>query len=191
MDPNELNDNELIRKISQRDLTAFQELVERHKTFVYNTCYKLIGNDQQAEEAAQDVFFQIYRSAGSFRHQSKVSTWIYRIAINRSLNIIRKNKKMRWIKSLTDMEVEASKGEEPGKILEQKELKYLLKIAVDSLPEKQRTVFILNKYENLTSSEIAEILGIPKNTVDVRIHRAKINLQKKLASSIRKNPEAL
>ena len=188
---NELDDDELIRKISSKDLIAFQQLVERHKVFIYNTCYNLIGNDQQAEETAQDVFLQVYKSAGSFLHKSKVSTWIYRIAVNRSLNIIRHNKRSRWIKSLTGMETEASGGEDPDKQLEKKEMIELLKAAVDSLPEKQRVAFILNKYENLAPKEIGEILGIYTNSVEVRIHRAKINLQKKLVSLLKNKPEKL
>jgi RNA polymerase sigma-70 factor (ECF subfamily) len=179
---NELDDDELIRKISQKDLIAFQQLVERHKLFVYSTCYNFIGSHQQAEETAQDVFLRVYKSAGTFRHQSKVSTWIYRIAVNRSLNVIRRNRKFHWITSLTSEDIEASAEEEPDKLLEKKELKDFLKAAVNSLPEKQRTVFILNKYENLSPNAIAEILNISTNTVEVRIHRAKINLQKKLAS---------
>jgi RNA polymerase sigma-70 factor (ECF subfamily) len=181
VDEYELNDDELIRKISSKDLIALQRLVERHKVFVYNTCYNLIGDHQQAEETAQDVFLRVYKSAGAFRYKSKVSTWIYRIAVNRSLNVIRQNKRSRWLKSLTELETEAPEGEEPDKLLEKKELKSLLRDAVDSLPEKQRTVFILNKYENLSSREIADILGISTNSVEVRIHRAKINLQKKLS----------
>ena len=182
MDEYELDDDDLIQKISERDLTAFQKLVEHHKAFVYNTCYNFIGNHQQAEETAQDVFLQIYKSASAFRHQSKVSTWLYRIAVNRSLNVIRRNKRSRWIKSLTTEEIEEARGKEPDKLLEKKEMKDLLKAAVDSLPEKQRVVFILNKYENLSPGEIAEILDISTNSVEVRIHRAKINLQKKLSS---------
>ena len=182
MAANKLDDDELIQRISRKDLIAFQELVERYKSFVFNTCYNLIGSYQQAEEAAQDVFFQIYKSAGAFRHQSKMSTWIYRIAVNQSLNAIRSNKRSRWIKSLTTLETKESSGKEPDKLLEKKELKDLLRDAVDSLPEKQRTAFILNTYENLSPSAIAEILGISSNSVEVRIHRAKKNLQKKLAS---------
>lgn len=182
MGVNELDDDDLIRKVASNDPIAFRQLVDRHKIFVYNTCFSLIGNPQQAEETAQDVFFQVYKSAGTFRHQSKVSTWIYRIAVNRSLNVIRQNKKIRWTKSLTILEIEEGGGKEPDRLLEKKELKDFLKAAVDSLPEKQRTVFILNKYENLSPRAIAEILGISTNTVEVRIHRAKIKLQKKLAS---------
>ena len=182
MDEYELDYDDLIQKISEKDLPAFQKLVEHQKAFVYNTCYNLIGNHQQAEETAQDVFLQVYKFASAFRHQSKVSTWLYSIAVNRSLNVIRRNRRSRWIKSLTAEEIEESRGKEPDKLLEKKEMKALLKAAVDSLPEKQRTVFILNKYENLSAKEIGEILGISSNSVEVRIHRAKINLQKKLSS---------
>lgn len=182
MDEHELSDDELILKISLKDGDAFRQLVERHKGLVYSTCFSLTGNDQQAEEAAQDVFLQVYRSAGKFRHRSKVSTWIYRIAVNRSLNIIRREKRQGWIKSLTSQEVQDPGSGEPDKRLEKKELSSLLDTAVDSLPEKQRTAFILNKYEGLSPNTIAEILGVSANSVEVRLHRAKINLQKKLAS---------
>lgn len=182
MGTHKLEDDELIRKISNKDLLAFKQLVERHKILVYNTCYNILGDHHQAEEAAQDVFLQVYKSAGSFRHKSKVSTWIYRIAVNRSLNIIRHNKRFRWIKSLSTLEKEEIGGEEPDTLLERKEIKSLLKSVVDSLPEKQRVAFILNKYENLSPSAIAEILGISTNSVEVRIHRAKASIQKKLAS---------
>ena len=179
---NEWDDDELIRRISSKDANAFKQLVERHKVFVYNICYNLIGNFQQAEETAQDVFFQVYRSAGSFRFKSKVTTWIYRMAVHRSLNVIRHNKRFQRIKNLSDLEEDESMRDEPSILMEKKELKALLKAAVDSLPEKLRTVFILNKYENLSSREIGEILGISVNSVEVRIHRAKTSLQKKLAS---------
>jgi RNA polymerase sigma-70 factor (ECF subfamily) len=179
---NEQDDDELIRKISRKDLTAFQKLVKRHESSILNTCLNLIGNCQQAEEAAQDVFFEVYRSAAAFRHQSKVSTWIYRIAVNRSLNVIRSNKRLRWIKSLTTLEIKEFGAQQPDRLLEKKELKHLLRTAVDSLPEKQRTAFVLNKYEHLSPNEIAEILGLSTNSVEVRIHRAKKSLQKKLAS---------
>lgn len=182
MDEHDRDDDELIRKISQKEGNAFRQLVERHQSLVYNTCRNLIGNDQQAEETAQDVFLQVYRSAGSFRHRSKVSTWIYRIAVNRSLNVIRQNKRSGWIKKLATLELQDPDSAEPDKQLEKKELSDLLKKAVDSLPEKQRTAFILNKYEGLAPQAIAEILGVSANSVEVSLHRAKTNLQKKLAS---------
>jgi RNA polymerase sigma-70 factor (ECF subfamily) len=178
----ELDDDDLIQKIAERDLDAFRKLVERHKAFVYTTCCHLIGNHQQAEEASQDVFFQIYRSASAFRHRSKVSTWLYRISVNRSLNVIRRNKRSRWIKSLSGEETAGIPGEEPVDRLERKEMRDIIQTAVDSLPEKQRTAFVLNKYEGLSPKEIAEVLGISTNAVEARLHRAKLNLQKRLSS---------
>jgi RNA polymerase sigma-70 factor (ECF subfamily) len=184
VDENELDDDDLIQRIAERDLDAFKKLVERHKIFVTNTCYNLIGNHQQTEETAQDVFLQVYRSASSFRRQSKVSTWLYRIAVNRSLNVIRQNKRSRWIQSKASKEIAGIPDNDPDHQLERNQMKVLLKKAVNSLPEKQKTVFILNKYEGLPPKEIAEILGISANSVEVRIHRAKRNLQKKLSSLI-------
>lgn len=198
MSNKKFDDEAVIRQISIEDLTAFKELVDRYQTSVYNTCYSILGDYHQAEEAAQDTFFQVYRSAGSFRGESKVTTWIYRIAVNQSLNLIRKNKKFRWVKSLNSLwheEIEeeeiqfASSPDEPDKLLEEKEKKGIIESALASLPEKQRVAFILSKYENLASREISEILGISINSVDARIHRAKLRLQKRMVAILKKNSE--
>ena len=198
MGTNQTEDDVLLRRISDKDVDAFKEIVDRYQNSVYNICLSLIGDHLQAEEAAQDTFYQIYKSAGSFRGESKFSTWVYRIAVNRSLNLIHKNKKYRWLKSLDSLWNEqireegmpiASSTDEPDKILEEKEKKSLIERAVASLPEKQRVAFVLNKYENLTSKEISEVLGISINSVEARIHRAKLRLQKKLVSILKKNIE--
>ncbi len=196
MDELKLEDDELIRRISERDLSAFKQLVERYKTLIYNTCYSLLGDFHLAEDATQDVFLQIYRSAGSFRGESQVFTWIYRIAVNRSLNIIRHNKRFRWIKSLSSPGREkdgkeipiSSRQEEPDKVYEDKESKALLADAIHSLPERQRVAFMLHKYENLTYKDISEILSVSINSVEARIHRAKVTLQKRLVAHLIKIP---
>jgi len=193
-----LYDETLIRRISGKDVAAFKELVERYQTSIYSTCLSLIGDYHQAEEAAQDTFFQIYRTAGSFRGESKVSTWIYRIAVNRSLNLIRKNTRSRWVRSLSlgwrdeikDVQIfQGSSPEEPEKQLEEKEKRRFIESALASLPDKQRVAFVLSKYENLTSREISEILGTSVNSVDARIHRAKRSLQKRVLAVLKKNSE--
>ena len=198
MGTNQSNDEVLTRRISDKDVEAFREIVDRYQNSVYNICLSLIGDHHQAEEAAQDTFYQIYRSAGTFRGESRFSTWIYRIAVNRSLNLIHKNKKHRWLKSLDSLwneQIEekripyAPSPDEPGKILEEKERKNLIERAVASLPEKQRVAFVLNKYENLTSKEISEVLGISIHSVEARIHRAKLRLQKKLVKDFKKSSD--
>lgn len=191
----EPGDFELIRKIAQKDLSAFRELFVRYQTRIYNTCYSLLADHHQAEDATQDVFLQVYKSAKSFRGESQVSSWIYRITVNRALNIIRHNRRSRWMKDSNPPWQERGQrrspilscGEEPDSILEAKEIKALLRETVDSLPKKQRVTFILHKHENLTSREISEILGVSINAVEARIHRAKAAIQKRFLSQLKKN----
>jgi RNA polymerase sigma-70 factor (ECF subfamily) len=184
-----MNDEELIQKIIEKDHLAFKSLVDRHQRLVINTCYHLIGNKQDAEDVAQEVFFRVYQSAKEFRQEAKISTWLYRIAVNRSLNFIRDKKRSGWLRSLSSLlegerqrvaEVPASNSDRPDVELEQKERSVIVQKAIDSLPEKQRAAFVLHKYEGLSYQEIAEILHRSLSSVESLIHRAKLNLQKKL-----------
>lgn len=191
-----IDDDELIQRISEKEQTAFDQLVKRYQSMVLNICYGLLGDYHQAEETAQDVFVQIYQKAFSFRHESKVSTWIYRIAVNLSLNSIRRDKRLRWIKNigfspLDESQVEKipfnSKQNGPIELLERKEFRQILQKAVESLPEKQKTAFILNQFEGFSAEEISKILKVSINNVEVRIHRAKRKLQSILTDQIKKN----
>ena len=182
-------DRELIQKIAAKDHSAFKALVDRHQVLVINTCYNLLGNRQDAEDVAQEVFFQVYKSAKNFRLEAKLSTWLYRIAVNRSLNFVRDNKRSRWLKSLTSLleddreqvtELPASDSDRPDVALEKKERNAKIQKAIDSLSERQRTAFVLHKYEGLSYGEIAEIMQRSLSSVESLIHRAKSNLQKKL-----------
>ncbi len=184
-----MNDRELIEKIAAKDHSAFKALVDRYQALVINTCYNLLGNRQDAEDIAQEVFFQVYKSAEKFRQEAKISTWLYRIAVNRSLNFVRDNKQFRWLKSLSSLsendrevvtEVLASNSDRPDVALEKKERNAKVQKAIDSLPEKQRVAFVLHKYEGLSYEEIAEILQRSLSSVESLIHRAKSNLQRKL-----------
>ena len=96
-----MDEQELIKKIAQKDHLAFKWFVERYQSLVLNTCFNIIRNRQDAEDIAQDVFLQVYKFAANFRQESKITTWLYRIAINRSLNFKRGNKKFSWLISLT------------------------------------------------------------------------------------------
>ena len=191
-----IDDDELIQRIYKKDQKAFEQLVKRYQSMILNICYGLLGDYHQAEETAQDVFVQIYKKAGSFRHESKVSTWIYRIAVNLSLNSIRRDKRLRWIKNIDFSHLDESQAEkipiggwlnEPAALLEQKESKRILRSAVDHLPHKLKTAFVLNQFEGLSAEEISKILKVPLNTIEVRIHRAKRKLQSILIEQIKKN----
>jgi RNA polymerase sigma-70 factor (ECF subfamily) len=184
-----MTDEELVRKIIDGDHLAFKRLVDRYQHLVINTCYNLIGDRQDAEDVAQEVFFQVYKSARKFRQEAKLSTWLYRIAVNRSLNFIRDNKRFRWLESLSSLlegegkrasDVPTSDSDRPDIALEKKERDAAVQRAVDSLPAKQRAAFVLHKYEGLSYQEIAEILERSLSSVESLIHRAKSNLQTKL-----------
>ena len=184
-----MTDQELILKISHKDHPALKELVDQYQGSVLNTCYNLIGNRQDAEDVTQEVFFQIYKSISRFRRESKLSTWIYRIAVNRSLNFIRDQKRFRWIKSISSLleeenrivtDVSAPDSMRPDVTLAHKEQELMIRKAIDSLPGKQKAAFVLHAYETLSYKEISEIMDCSHSSVESLIHRAKLNLQSKL-----------
>jgi RNA polymerase sigma-70 factor (ECF subfamily) len=193
-----MDDKELIRKIAEKDHLAFKSLIDRYQTLVLNTCFNFLSHRQNAEDVAQEVFLQVYRSAGKFRHQCLVSTWVYRITVNRCLNFIRDNRRFRWLDSLSRaLESEhrrgqalwASDADDPESALRENETRALIQKAIASLPEKQKTMFILNKYEGRSYQEIAEILDVSPSSVEAGLHRAKGNLQKSLALHFKKIEE--
>lgn len=182
-------DTELIQQLKQGSEQAFKTLVDNYRKMVVNTCYGIVQNRDDAEDIAQDVFVEVYRNIDGFRADSKLSTWLYRIAVNRSLNHLRDHKKHRW---LTSFEAEVSNKskallqaaspvtDEPGYELENRQRAVLLHEAIDSLPQKQKVAFILNKYEELSYNEIAGVMEMSVSSVESLLFRAKKNLQKKL-----------
>jgi RNA polymerase sigma-70 factor, ECF subfamily len=191
-----MNEAEIIQNLKKGDEKAFRELVEKYRRPVVNTCFGLVHNKEDAEDIAQDVFIEVYRSISRFREESKISTWLYRIAVNRSLNFIRDNKQGKWVNSLEDRillkkyksaETIIDDHDDPAKNIENKQKADMLHKAIDSLPQNQRTAFTLNKYENLSYKEISEVMSLSVSSVESLMHRAKKNLQKKLYKCYKKN----
>jgi len=184
-----MSETEIIDKLKQGNEAAFKQLVDNYRQMVVNTCFGLLHNTHDAEDVAQDVFIEVFRSVENFRADSKMSTWLYRIAVNRSLNFIRDNKKRKWFQSFDDAvdakkeelsRLSSSDSENPESELENSQRALLLHEAIDSLPENQRIAFTLNKYEDLAYKEISEVMNLSVSSVESLIHRAKKNLQKKL-----------
>ncbi len=183
-----IDDNELIVQINEGDTEAFRELVEKHQDIVVNTCFQFIHNKEDAEDVAQEVFIEVYQSIAGFRKDAKLSTWIYRIAVNKSLDHIRKKKRKKRFAQLVfldssedDSEVfEVPALDNPQKELEDSERKKILDYAVNQLPKNQKIAITLSKYEKLSNKEIATILDTSVSAVEALIHRAKTNLHKKL-----------
>lgn len=184
----------MIRRIAQKDPEAFKEFVERYQALVYSVCLNLLHDHPQAQDVSQEVFLQVYRSAAKFRFESKASTWLYRIAVNHSLNLIRHNRRSRWLLSLSPYEAEDdpkirilpdARSAPPDKAFEDAERSELVRRAVAALPDKQRAALVLHKYEGFTSREIAEILGIPLTAVEARLRRAKSHLRQKFLAYLK------
>ena len=190
-----MTEAEIIQKLQQGNEQAFKHLVENYQKLVVNTCFGMVHNIEDAEDIAQDVFIEVFRSIQNFRADSKISTWLYRIAINRSLNFIRNDKRKKWYRSIEDIitgkitqsdKNQYINNETPVFELENKQRQKMLHEAIDSLPENQKTAFTLNKYEDLSYKEISEVMNLSVSSVESLIHRAKISLQKKLYNCYKK-----
>ncbi len=190
-----MGEKEIIQKIIAGDETAFRTLVETHQSLVVNTALGLVHNLADAEDIAQEVFIEVFRSIHKFKADSKISTWLYRIAVNRSLNFIRDNKKNRWFQSFDEivkakntaiLNMTATKTDEPGFELENRQRATILHEAIDTLPQNQKVAFTLSKYEDLSNQEVSEVMELSVSAIEALLHRAKKNLQKKLYQCYKK-----
>ncbi|WP_321348315.1 sigma-70 family RNA polymerase sigma factor [uncultured Draconibacterium sp.] len=188
-------DTEIIEQLKQGNQLAFKKLVDTHQKLVVNTCYGLVQNREDAEDVAQEVFVEVYRNIEKFRSDSKLSTWLYRIAVNRSLNHIRDNKKHKWFQAFDDeeqgknrelLQAKTANSDEPEYDLENKQRAIILKESINSLPKNQKVAFTLSKYEELSYQEIAEVMDLSVSSVESLLFRAKKGLQKKLYKCYKK-----
>lgn len=174
---------ELIALLQQGNEEAFKHVFESHKDRIYNTILYMIQSVEEAEDLTQEVFVDVFLSIENFKAQSKLSTWIYRIAINKALNHRRfkkAKKRLGAVLSIFNLSPvdDAPDFIHPGILLENKELSASLYQGIDQLPEKQKTAFVLRQLEDLSYSEIAEVMQTTTPSVESLLFRAKQNLQK-------------
>ena len=185
-----LDEQSLIRQLHQGIDSAYAQLVEVYQHLVYNTVLTIMQDREDAEDVAQEVFIQVYQSIRQFKGECKLSTWIYRIAITKSLDWQRrKNRKKRFaiVERLLGGNNESMRHEppefnHPGVVLENKEKAGILFKAMMNLPENQKIAFTLNKVEGLSYVEVAEIMQVTEASIEALLHRAKQNLRKELNS---------
>lgn len=182
-----LIEQELIQGLQKGDENAFRYLVDNYQDRVFNTALGIVQNAQDAEDVAQEVFIQVYRSIHAFKGESKLSTWLYRIATTRALDLLRsrKSKKrfgliQRLFGEGNEPVMELPDFNHPGVALDRKENAARLFKAIDKLPENQKAAFTLHKLENLSYQEISEVLKTSIPAVESLMHRAKQNLRKML-----------
>lgn len=181
-------EKELLEKLKNADEVAFRFLVEKYQDKVFNTCLGFLRNVEEAEDLTQEVFIEVYESIVSFRGDAKVSTFLYRIAVNKSLDYLRKKKRKKrfsFVLSIFGLEEQLNSpsnivAEHPGILLENKERTHLLFSKMDELPERQRVAFSLHKIDGLSYQEIAEVMELSISAIESLLFRAKQNLQTKL-----------
>jgi RNA polymerase sigma-70 factor (ECF subfamily) len=194
IDPND-TDTHLIRAVQAGDMTAFDELVHKHKDGLFNLVYRFLGDYQEANECAQETFIKVFKSIKKFRFESAFSTWLYRIAVNTCKNRI-KSSGYRWKKMTVSLEnPEGSKDGNPFSeiangaptpiaALEKKERLMWVQKAVNSLPEEQNRVIVLRDIQGLSYQEISDITGLNVGTVKSKLARGRLALKNKLKNMV-------
>lgn len=181
----QMTDSDLVKNLLERDEESFRYLVENYKNLIFRTCFAYIKNQEDAEDVTQNVFIQVYRNIEKFRGESSLSTWLYRIAVNQSINYLRQTK---WKKLVMQVENVFSNEKmnsvlddfDPSDKLIGKQKTEILNKAIEQLPSNQKTAFILHKYNDIPHEQIAQVMNISISAVESLIFRAKSNLQKKL-----------
>ena len=175
-----MNEKELIARLQARDETAFEELIRLYEKKIYALCVRMCGNAEDAEEAAQDTFLALWRGIDRFRQESALSTWIYRLASNACIDLMRRRRKSEGGISLDDEALfldAADPTPQPPQALEQREAQRLLQEGLMSLPAEYRSILLLREVEGLSYSEISETLELELGTVKSRISRGRTLLR--------------
>jgi RNA polymerase sigma-70 factor (ECF subfamily) len=177
----------------QDDPTAFRAFIAGHQDMVFNVVLNRVQNLQDAEEITQDVFIAVFRKPEAYRAEAAISTWLYRIAINKCIDHLRKKQRPgRW--RLTGFFRSTVDGDEtnephhflhPGVLSENREKAAMLFLAMKRLPEKQHTAWLLSEMENLSYKEISEVMNVSVSSVESLLFRARQNLKKTLSHMYR------
>ena len=188
-----MTDKELVDFIKSDKEKGFHTLFELYSQRVFNTIVNLIQNTEDAEELTQDTFVTLHQKIESFNHKSKLSTWIYRIAVNKTLDVIKSNKRkfrINEVKSLLfNTTIDIPDHSHPGALVENKELSDHLYRALAKLPARQQAAYTLGKVEGRGNKEVSAILELSVSSVESLLIRAKANLKKELATYYKNNFE--
>lgn len=183
-----MSEQELLIRLQKGDETAFKTLVETHQKRVFNTVLIIVQNLEEAEDISQEVFMEVYQSISKFRGDSKISTWLYKIATMKALEEIRKKKAKKRFAFFTNLFGEANEVlhesvdfVHPGVVMEQQENAFYLFKAINLLPNNQKIAFTLSTIEGLSYHEITEIMQITLSSVESLLFRAKNKLRNSLS----------
>ena len=181
-------DTRLMIGVRDDEPGAFEELVARYQGRLVGVMHHLVGNAEEAEDLAQEVFLRVYRARKKYRARSKFSTWLFTIANNLALNALRARQRKPAVRFDTrdsgplgarpaEQLLAASSGSQPIRRIQQNELSDVIRRALDALNERQRLAVVLNKFEDMNYAEIAEVMGLTVKAVKSLLCRARMNLR--------------
>ena len=180
-----MDERTLVEQLKHGDENAFKIIVTAWQDMVYNTAMGILQSAEDAEDVAQEVFVQVYESIHTFKGESKLSTWLYRITTSKALDHIRRKKRKKrfaFVQTLfgenNEIIIQPPDFHHPGVVLDNKESAIALFRAIEKLPGNQKIAFVLNKIEGLNYQEISEIMNTTVSSVESLLHRAKNNLRK-------------
>lgn len=185
-------EQKLVERLKRRDEAAFNELVRLYQGKIYRLVFRMLGDAGEAEDLAQEVFVTVFKSIDSFRGDSKLSTWMYRVATNHCKNRIkylgrRAHKKKKEFDEVGDRDAIASASmstsatvPRPDEMVHARQTEGFIQRALAELPDDQKELVVLRDIENMTYDAIQEVTGLPEGTVKSRLHRARLALQNRV-----------
>jgi RNA polymerase sigma factor (sigma-70 family) len=190
----EIPDGELVDRVLTGEVSAFDTLVLRYKERLYGVIYNMTSNHEDTNDLLMEVFDKAYRSLGAYKKDAAFYSWIYRIAINRSINLLRQRKRAPKGFSLNEIDLDLSNqpdfldsnlGSDPERVAGLRELQNKLNESLQKLSEEHRATVVLFDIEGMSHAEIAGITKVSEGTVRSRLHYAHKQLQKMLGSYLR------
>ncbi len=190
---NDRSEKRLIALLAQRNEAAFEELVRQYSPTVYNLAYRMMGNAAEAEDISQEIFITVFKRIHTFRGDSSLSTWLYRVTINHCKNRIkylsrrhehqkREYEDERTMHSSADRTV-AGSVHRPDEMVEAMQMERIIQRTLEDLDEDHRTILVLRELEGMSYEQIGEIMKLEAGTVKSKLHRARSTFMKRMKSA--------
>jgi len=170
------SDEDLIQRYLRGDANAFSVLVRRHERRVYNLCYRMLGREEDAHDAAQDAFLTALRKLSSFRGEARFTTWMHRVTVNACYDVLRRKRREPMLEPARDEDEPEPPGPASPDHADSAVAAVDVQRALVEVPQEFRAVLVLHDVQDMAYEDIAEVLGIPVGTVKSRLHRGRVAL---------------
>jgi RNA polymerase sigma-70 factor (ECF subfamily) len=179
------DDTQLVARSLKQDHEAFGQLIDRHAPAIVNLAYRMVGNQAEAEDLAQEAFLAAFKALPTFRADAKFSTWLYRIASNKCkdwLRVKRPGQGQYDVNADEQLDLHVAEGRTPEDLLSQQQVAKELNQAIQRLPPLYREAFVLKHIEGLSYEEMEDILGVGGDTLKMRVYKGRVQLSRELAA---------